>query len=293
MKKIILLSLCFTSFFLHAQSWRNFGGDPDHHRQSRRATGHGLSVSQCIYRDYNGSAIELNEKFLSFETALDFISITKTGDELVRKFKEKNINISLLTDAGRRRLGSSRAAAIFNFAGKRAKVYVDKSFELGILAITLFHEMVHAIDPLAYEAYFQEVQESENYSKVWKEVMTEAIVRENQLDLLDTLDQKEFNRDQKMRLDEIQKRLTYSEKNKLNDANESYQRLKSQLNYQIERKAFDEQNIFLKELKSIIPCFESYIEEHKKVNGLKLEWSTSDDHIFKLYPDINKNYIRL
>ena len=106
-----------------------------------------------------------------------------------------------------------------------------------------------------------------------------------------SLDKERYSNDEILILDKVSSRLSAEEKSQLDLLKENYAELRSRLNFKIESHAFSMQDQLLSELRSSIACFETYIEEHKKLNGFKMQWETTPDYIFNLYPYIQRKHI--
>ncbi len=264
---IIVLSL-----FTHHSKAFNFGTgfDIDHdprwrsHRDSIR-----LEVKKCnIIR--NDISYNLNSKENTLNEIFTLISTVENGAVIVQKIKalidSKKLLVKNLGYAERMaRNLDKKTSALYDFTQNTATIYINFEDELGLVAHFLYHEMIHALDILIATEYEIDMVLHNQYTEIY--------------DFLG------LNRDPYKELS-IQE-----EKNISNIYN---RKIISQQRhaYRAERFAFNEQGYFTKRILKEKDCYQSYIDEHKEKNGLKLYEETPDAHIFSSYSIDPKNLLR-
>lgn len=111
------------------------------------------------------------------------------------------------------------------YDGEKRKIFYDPTDDLGLVAIMLSHELMHAIDPEVPAAFHEETAAHGQLSAA------------------------------------------------------EYSELRKRNSFRIERRGFDMQDRVLPELLNLSSCYESFIEEHRRLNSLKLFNPTPDSYI--------------
>ncbi len=275
MKTLIYFSffLCVNSF---SQSFGGIGGiggigggsiDIDHDPIQRQSVEmYHLPVAECrIIRD---KEYILNKVNAGHEEIFDLAKQTRLGSELVSDIKqllqEKKLLIKELNYPERiKRKLSPKTSALYDVTEKIPTIYLDPKHELGLVVHFFVHEATHALDSLIIEEYRRDLLLYDDYKKVY--------------DLLG-LSKNPY----KILSDEETVQISYVwEKKEESMARHAYR---------AERYAFDRQGEFTKEILSSNDCYKKYVDDHRKVNGLKLYEYTSDDFIYGAY-NINKKYL--
>ena len=152
------------------------GTDPDHIPKDPFKKEY-YTVNSC-FLTYNGKFVDLATPAANYEKAYELIAQTPTGRLLLKKYKTlnakdpfqyKELNYSL-----RRELNMPvKIGAAFIFQGKEKTIYYDPEDNIGLLAIFLSHELMHAVDPDVLDTYFKEMD-------AWKQLPREDYERLHQ-----------------------------------------------------------------------------------------------------------------
>jgi hypothetical protein len=236
----------------HNPVWRNY-------RNSIR-----LEVSKCN--------IEVNEKKLSlnsrdnYQSVFDIISsfdsdfITKTKELL----EDGEVQIKDFSQGIRNKYGiDEKTSALYIHEEK--SIYINKKDEAGLLAIFLYHELSHAFDdkiPSEMEVIFDLY---DRYNDFYSEMVAKAKTRGYVEGAF------------------LGNYLTTEEDLKLEALYNAYNSKDLIARFRAERYAFDRQDIFVNFLVNTYQCYDSYLEEHKDLNKLKLYKDTPDSYIRSAY----------
>ncbi len=261
MKKIILCSL-FIFFNSSAQfSGPIFGGDFDHNPNYRRRLDPiSEPVSNCSI-SRNGENYNLNKKQYTLDELFSLVSEVESAREIVSTIKEmishNRLKIVNLTSYIRQKRGlSHKTAALYDFTTEVPTIFLSFNDELGLAAHFFVHEATHALDELIPQEYEVDMV----YYRSFKEF------------------QKLFGLDV-----EPMKELSEYESSIMNDVWKAKKSSQDRHAYRAERYAFDVQGDFTEAITDFDDCYVSYLNEHRKKNGLKLYSNTPDKHIFDSY----------
>jgi len=236
----------------HSPIWRNY-------RDNLR-----LEVLKCS-AIIDGEEIELNAKN-NYSHALKLIN--EFNPKLVEKTLEaitsEELFIRDLTQSIRNQYGIDKKTSALFIHEKKA-VYINKSDEVGLLTVFLYHELSHAFDEKIDAEMVIVTQLYEKYKEIYERLLTIAKSRglENSY--------------------ELESYLTDLEKAELEHSYENYNSYDESIRFRAERYAFDKQDIYLQNLYKEVSCYEDYIEEHKQLNKLKLYTETPDTYIRSAY----------
>ncbi len=271
MKKLLAMSLFILN--THAQFFGGSGPigpqiDLDHdprYRASRQAIREEVKECNIIRKGINYS---LNSKDNDLETVYELISTTDQGAELVNKIsslvESGELIIRNLTYYERQRRGlSNKVAALYDFTTQIPTILVNFNDELGLLVHFFVHEAHHALD----ERIELEYEVDMVYYNAFKEM------------------QRLFGLDK-----EPMKPLSDYESTQMTNIYEHKEKIRHQHIYRAEREAFDTQGQFTQEILNNDDCYTEYIEEHRKLNKLKLFSSAPDSFIYSSY-GINPSYL--
>lgn len=211
----------------------------------------------------------LNKKNYSLEDLFSLVSTTESGKEVVKEIEkllhDKKLKIVNFSNSIRLSRGlSKKTVALYDFTLKTPTIFINFEDEIGLAAHFFVHEATHALDDLIPEEYEVDMI----YYKAYKDFQ--------KLFGLDTEPMKDLTPYQT----EVMERVW--------DTKELYRNIHS---YRAERFAFDQQGVFTEDILNFDDCYMDYVEEHKKVNGLKLYVETPDSHIFSAY-GIDRKYIQ-
>jgi hypothetical protein len=142
--------------------------DPDHIPRNPFEKDY-IRVSKCELRTPQ-KIYQLNEPPADLNTILEVISLTPTGKKLVEDFQKQERltphKFTMLNTYVRQQNNFPTkigAAYVFNETGRY--IFYDPLDDLGLLAIMVTHEFMHAIDPEVPPAYFAEVDAFKNKSR--------------------------------------------------------------------------------------------------------------------------------
>lgn len=271
MNKINLLMIFSLSFSTNAYDiLGGFGGgmDIDHNPAYRRNQEQEREpVKECIIKR-DGKSYTLNKKNYSLEELFTLVSTTEKGRELVLKIvplvDEGKLRIEDLNKYERKKRGlSAKTSALFDFTLDVPTIFIGFKDELGLVAHFFIHEATHAID--------------------------ELIPQEYDIDMIYYNSFKEMQKLYGLVLEPM-KELNEFETRKMNQIWDIKEGIRQKHVYRAERFAFDEQGVFSKQFLEAEDCNTLYIEEHKKLNGLKLYIETPDSHIHNAY-NLQKDYL--
>lgn len=233
--KCVFILFLFVSTMASAQGFGfGFPGmvDPDHVPKDPfiKET---LPVAACSL-SAQGRQWQLNEAVGSHERAFELLEMTPTGKKLLSQFRELNREhphefVHLNYNVRRSYGFLPKAGAVYMYDGEKRKIFYDPTDDLGLVAIMLSHELMHAIDPEVPVAFHEETAA---YGKV---------------------------------------------------SAEDYSELRKRNSFRIERRGFDMQDRVLPELLQLSSCYESFIQNHRDLNGLKLFSPTPDSFIREAY----------
>ena len=171
MGKVVAVFIVFISLAANAQFGGGFGLpgiDPDHIPKNPFDKNY-IRVSKCDLKT-SQKTYQLNQPAADLNTVLEVISLTPTGKKLVEEFKKQENKtphkfIMLNTYVRQQNNFPTKigAAYVFNETGR--SIFYDPQDDLGLLAIMISHEFMHAIDPEVPPAYFAEVDAYKNKSK--------------------------------------------------------------------------------------------------------------------------------
>lgn len=206
--------------------------DPDHVPRDPYLK-ENLPVSVCSL-SHQGRQWQLNEPVGSHEKAFELLALTPTGKRLLDQFQQLNSQhphefVHLTYNVRRSNGFSPRAGAVYLYDGEKRKIFYDPTDDLGLVAIMLSHELMHAIDPEVPAAFHEETAAHGQLSAA------------------------------------------------------EYSELRKRNSFRIERRGFDMQDRVLPELLNLSSCYESFIEEHRRLNSLKLFNPTPDSYIREAY----------
>ena len=264
MNKLLFISLfLFNTYAFNFGN--NFGLDIDHSPQWRTyRDNQKLEVSKCEIELFN-SNVSLNSKG-QLEKAFDIVLEVDPaiGKQINVLRKNNEVSINEFTAAIRRKYGIDNKTSALYIHEEKA-IYVNSSDELGLLVIFLYHEISHALDS-KIEVELSEVfklydQYSENY-QMMQVIATERGHTGN---------------------GDFSTFLSDTERVILSNEYRSYINLDQLYRFRAERFAFTKQDTFVNRLFTNYSCYQDYIEEHKKLNGLKLFVETPDSYIFDAY----------
>ncbi|EQC51538.1 hypothetical protein [Bacteriovorax sp. DB6_IX] len=265
MKKIIISLLTLNTM---AIDFSNFGGiDIDH---------------SPTWRDYRNSLrsevgtcqIKLAEKEYTlndgkkYEEALEFIKSFNPSlyARAQQAIENGELHIREFTDYIRQQYGIDKKTSAL-FIHEKNSIYINKSDELGLLTIFLYHELSHAFDekiPLELKEVFELFDlYKTKYDELYEQALTRGYTPSSEVHF------SEF--------------LSSEEDSQLEDVYNAYNEVDSIARFRAERYAFNQQDLYVKYLIENYDCYGSYIEEHKKKNRLKLYENTPDSYIRSAY----------
>lgn len=167
---------------------------------------------------------------------------------------------------------TGKPAACFVYAKGKRTIYYQQGEELGILALLLFHEILHSVD----EDYIASLKTQE---LLWSD-----FVKKSQAILADTairLDKKS---------NQIEKNdLKYAEIEEIESLKEKSKRHDHVHLFITEKKAYSELFIFINELKETIPEYLHYLQ-NKKEQGYLFHRNITDEEIVEGY-HLNAKYV--
>ena len=169
--KPVVSLILLLSFSAHAQFGGGFGLpgiDPDHIPKNPYDKDY-IRVSKCELKTPQ-KTYQLNQPPANLQTVLEVISLTATGKRLVEEFQKQEQKtphkfIMLNTYVRQQNNFPTKIGAVYVFNEEGRSIYYDPQDDLGLLAIMLSHEFMHAIDPEVPPAYFAEVDAYKNKSK--------------------------------------------------------------------------------------------------------------------------------
>lgn len=274
MKKLTFIKSLFfvcaltTSQFSHAHAGHDAfpgtgfgpGGDPDHQPKPPVYSAP-LEVPRCNV-DSNTS---LNQRDVTLEDILAFLERFQESAPKIKAFREMQargeIAVEQLTDYIRRQTGSpSTVVATFQYQPreKLQHIYVNFDGDLGVVAIHFYHELIHALDP-QLRSFYQEFDQRYDQIQagiraVYQKVADRLKKPIQEVSYMDFIDQDWKN---------------------LKDA----KRFQNDGVWRIEFHAFSSQMVLIKEMTSKVSCYNSYIRDQDRINGLHLVYDDIKQHL--------------
>lgn len=141
------------------------GTDPDHIPKDPFKKDYNR-VSACVVRAQN-KTFNLHEPAENQQKAIELLALTPTGRQLIAEFNAQNEKtpfafVQMHTELRRRMGFVTSIGAAYVFDGTSQTIYYDPLDDLGLLALFIAHEMMHAIDPDVPKSYFEEVEAYKN-----------------------------------------------------------------------------------------------------------------------------------
>lgn len=190
-------------------------------------------VSACVL-EFGGKTWNLHDPVGNHEKAYELLALTPAGRRLLESFRAQDrrtpheyVHLNYWT---RRNNGfPARVGAVYVYTDQKRQLFYDPNDDLGLVAIFMAHELMHATDSEVPLAYHEEVEARKNLP------------------------------------------------------HDDYMAIRHRNSFRIERRGFDSQDRVMPELLSLSPCYESFIAEHRQINGLKLFNPTPDSFIRDAY----------
>lgn len=210
-----------------------FGGiDPDHIPKDPFVK-EDLPVSACVL-EHEGKSWNLHDPVQTHEKAYELLALTPSGRELLARFREQDARtpheyVHLSYYVRRNNGFPARVGAVYVYNEQSRQLFYDPNDDLGLVALFMAHELMHATDSEVAPAYHEEV--------------------------------------------EARRTLPHDD----------YMAMRHRNSFRIERRGFDSQDRIFPELMRLSPCYESFIAEHRHLNGLKLFNPTPDSFIRDAY----------
>lgn len=210
----------------------------------------------------------------SLETILNWMEQAPTGWRFVEKFrpllasgqaKVQQITPEIVKENTAQGTPIDLAEGMFVYDGSVRTIYIDFNQELGQLLPTLFHEMVHALDP-------------EYLKSFWKVEHARQSFKKKTLDILEVTSA----RVHKAISDLIGSDCTLNEFATLQTERQTYEKLRQARLFAAERKAYVFQFQFVKEMSELFPQFKVYCQELSR-NGFSVDVSMTDEEICARY----------
>lgn len=238
--------------FDHSPTWRNYRDDIR------------LEVSDC--------RINIQNQFLLLNSK---DSYEKTFSIIESFDKSFAYNAKLLIDSGELKVKDFTQAVRNKYSidkktsalyiHEEKSIYINKQDELGLLTIFFYHELAHAFDELIPSEMDEVLSLYEEYTNYYDKLVAEVKTRGYTDGTF------------------LGNYLTLEEDRKLEELYNSYNSIDQVVRFRAERYAFDQQDIFVKYLTKEYECYDSYIEEHKSLNKLKLYKDTPNHYIRSAY----------
>ena len=202
--------------------------------------------------------VALNAKAGAIGDLIDLLKVTEIGADVAKDFAPKlqsgDIRIVDLTKKVRKDYEIPRNE-IARFDLGTARVYVDFDQEAGLLAPVLLHELVHAVDPALSAT-------KEKLESLYDEKERLAVARAKS----------GLDRAEKARL-----------KGQLEKARSDYESFRQLRMFKSERKAFDAEFAFRKQLWTKVPGYLPYLQSKEAATGTRLTENPSDEELMSLY----------
>ncbi len=240
------------------------GGDPDHQPRPPVYSAP-LEVPRCNV-DSNTS---LNQRNVNLENILTFLERFQESAPKIKAFREMQargeIVVEQLTDAIRNQTGSpSTVVATFQYQPreKLQHIYVNFDGDLGVVAIHFYHEMIHSLDPQLRSFYME-------FDRRYDEIQA-GIKAVYQL-VAD-------------RLKKPLQQVSYSDFNDQDWKNlKNAKRFQNDGVWRIEFHAFSSQMVLISEMTSKVSCYNAYISDQDRTNGIHLIYTDIKQHLHFAY----------
>lgn len=240
------------------------GIDPDHQPRPPVYSSP-LDVPRCNV----DSNLSLNQRNLTLENILTFLERYQVSAPKIKAFREMQargeIVVEQLTDAIRNQTGSpSTVVATFQYQPREKvqHIYVNFDGDLGVLAIHFYHEMIHSLDPQLRSFY-------QDFDRHYPEI--QAGIRAVFQTIADRLKKPLHQVDYGDFTDDDWKKL------------KNAKRFQNDGVWNIEYHAFDSQMILIGEMSSKISCYNTYINDQDRTNGIHLIYTDIKQHLHFAY----------